>query len=39
MANYKKKKRHPLRACRMCKFHKYLGNSKQAIKPKYRKEQ
>jgi hypothetical protein len=35
MANYKRKRRHPLRACRLCKFHKYTGNSRQSMKAKY----
>jgi len=37
MANYKRKRRHPLRACRLCKIHKYMGNSEAAKKPRYRK--
>lgn len=36
MANYKRKRRHPLRACRLCKFHKYMGNSNEAKRPAYR---
>jgi len=35
MANYKRKRRHPLRACRLCKAYKYMGNSKEAKKAKH----
>ena len=37
MANYKRKQRHPLRACPMCKYYKYLGNSETAKQSRYRK--
>jgi hypothetical protein len=34
MANYKKKKKTPLRSCKMCKAHKFLGNSKKDLTKK-----